>query len=147
MQPVGIGTAWRDFGLPARLPRTPAKPAPVFNREITIDLCHHDVLVDRCDGAMHHQQVAAVDAGLDHRPAADPPEERGERVCDEEFVEVLALDREIVSGWGKSGAQLALDKGQRERIRLGRCPQGRRRTLFIHKAYLTSSSARNTEAP
>ena len=52
---------------------------------------HDEVAVGRLEGAVHHQQVAVVDAGAGHRLAVHADEEGRLAVRDEMFVQVEAV--------------------------------------------------------
>src|SRR5690606_39912929 len=96
-------------------PDRPPAYADLLDGQLAVQRRHDDVPALRLDGPIHHQHVARVDARTHHRLALDGDEVSGDRVLDDELVEVERLVDVVVGGGGGAGR----GAGQQERAGVG----------------------------
>ena len=77
--------------------------ADAFDGEFAVDVGDDDVFVGRLGGAIHDQEIAGVDAGIDHGIAGDADKISRGRMGDEIFVEIELGFEVVLGGRGKTG--------------------------------------------
>ena len=82
--------------------------ADAFDGEFAVDMGDDDIFVGRLGGAVHDQEIAGVDAGVDHGIAGDADKIGGGGLGDQVFVEIELSFEIIFGGRGKSGGDRSL---------------------------------------
>lgn len=80
-----------------------AAQADAFDGEFAVEVGDDDVFIFGLGGAIHDQEVAGVDAGVDHGIAGDADEIGGGGLGDEVLVEVELAFEVILGRRGKAG--------------------------------------------
>ena len=72
--------------------------ADAFDGEFAVDVGDDDIFIGGGCGAIHDEQIAGVDAGVDHGIAGDADEIGGGGMGDEVFIEIELGLQVIVGG-------------------------------------------------
>ena len=81
----------------------PASPTvEPFDSEVAIDDGNHNGPVGWIQRAIDDQEIAFMNAGIDHGVAGHPQEVRGFGMTDQVFIEIEAFGNVVVGGTGKS---------------------------------------------
>ena len=91
--------------------RDPAAPDQALDGQFVVHHGHHHRAVHRFEGTVHHDDVAIVDAGIDHGIALDPQEEGCGFVLDQQFVEIEHVFHVVVGGRREAGRHGMAEQG------------------------------------
>ena len=84
----------------------------VLDGEIVVHLGNDYLAMAGTQRPVYHQDIAVLYACALHGATTRAPHEGGQRVSDQELVEVMALDGKIVCRRRKTGGHKAVDKGK-----------------------------------
>ena len=99
--------------------------------EPAIENSHHHPPRARVEAAVHHQQVAVVDAGAGHGVAAHPQEKGAGGMADQLFIQIDSHFHVVICGRGKTGGDPLA--GQRQGQSLAPWLEGERVGLELHR--------------
>ena len=84
----------------------------ILHCEIVVHLGYDHLAMAGTQCSVYHQDIAVLDARALHRTASGAPHEGGQRVCDEELVQVMAFDSKIVRRRGETSGDETVYKSK-----------------------------------